>query len=92
MRSISIARSLVHLSKTLRVFGFCLLLPGCWEGPPTGADAPGPAEPAAQAMSPPGEAERFVFRALWVLCEGSARRFCGVEPVIMSDFATPGTS
>ena len=73
MRSISIARSLLHLSKPFRIFALCLLFSGCGEGPPASVDAPGPAALEAQIASPPDAAARHVFRALWVLCEGSAR-------------------
>ena len=54
------------MSKLLPIFGLWLLLPGCWEGSPASVDAPGPSEADSRA-------ERPVFRALWILSEGSAR-------------------
>ncbi|MEE2674270.1 MAG: family 10 glycosylhydrolase [Myxococcota bacterium] len=51
------------MSKVVPILGLCLLLPACSDEPPASPDARGSDL----------RAERHVFRALWVLCEGSAR-------------------
>ncbi len=66
LRSISVDRWLPYVSKALPIFGLCLLLLGCGEGPPASVQALGARESEQRA-------ESHVFRALWVLCEGPAR-------------------
>lgn len=58
------------MSTILPLFGFCLLGPGCGETPPASVAAP---EPEAEQAQRPVEPKHQPFRALWVLCEGSAR-------------------
>lgn len=59
----------------MRTLGLCLLVTtGCSETPPPAVAAPGPGDPALEVESVPSAPDsRHVFRALWVLCEGSAR-------------------
>ena len=60
-------------SRGLWLAGLWLLLTSCSEAPPASVDAPGPRDTASIADPTPSEEERPSFRALWVLCEGSAR-------------------
>ena len=62
-----------YRSTGLWTVGLGLLLASCGEVPPASVDAPAPQETAPLVDATPNEDDRHVFRAIWVLCEGSAR-------------------